>query len=92
MFVHLGEDVVVREENIIGIFDIENTSVDKDTRVFLKNAEKNGQVINVSLEMPKSFCVCVEPLTKKTMVYISQISPKTLLKREKNGLEEFAIF
>lgn len=87
MFLHLGESVIVREEDVVGIFDIENTSVDKNTRIFLKKAQEQGQVINVSLEMPKSFCVCQNPRTHKIKVYISQISPQTLLKRQRGGLE-----
>ena len=42
-------------------------------------AEKNGRVINVSPELPKSFIVCEDH--KKITVYISQISPATLKKR-----------
>lgn len=88
MFLHLGENVVVREDEVIGIFDIENTSVDKNTRIFLKKAQEQGRVINVSLEMPKSFCVCQNALTKEIKVYISQISPQTLLKRQKGGISQ----
>lgn len=89
MFLHLGENVVVREEDVVGIFDIENTSIDKDTRIFLKKAQENGEVVNVSLEMPKSFCVCQNPITKEKKVYISQISPQTLLKRQQSGFDAF---
>lgn len=32
MYVHLGSDTVVRDCDIIGIFDIENTSVGKITK------------------------------------------------------------
>ena len=32
MYLHLGQDVVVRSRDIIGIFDIENTSVSKITK------------------------------------------------------------
>ena len=31
MYLHLGEDTAVRADGIIGIFDIENTSVSKHT-------------------------------------------------------------
>ena len=55
MYVHLGNDVSVNEKGIIGIFDIENTSLGNDTREFLKRSEKEGNVVNVSYEMPKSF-------------------------------------
>ena len=79
MYLHLGQSVVVRTATIIGIFDIENTSMSRLTRHYLAQAEKNGRVINVSPELPKSFIVCEDH--KKITVYISQISPDTLKKR-----------
>ena len=75
MYLHLGEETVVRMKDIIGIFDIENTSIGKHTRDFLTASEKGGRVVTVSYEMPKSFVVCDEK------VYISQISAATLKKR-----------
>ena len=41
MYLHLGQDVVVRSRDIVGIFDIENTSVSKITKEYLTNQEKN---------------------------------------------------
>ena len=79
MYLHLGQNVVVRTATIIGIFDIENTSMSRLTRHYLAQAKKNGRVVNVSLELPKSFIVCED--RKKVTVYISQISPATLRKR-----------
>ena len=41
MYLHLGEETVVNGKNIIGIFDIENTSISKHTKDFLAKSEKN---------------------------------------------------
>lgn len=79
MYIHLGEETAVRSADVIGIFDIENTSLGKYTKEFLAAAEKGGRVINVSYEMPKSFTVCESGGEEK--VYISQISAATLSKR-----------
>ena len=79
MYLHLGEKTVVNTANIIGIFDIENTSVSKDTKEFLRIAGHTGKVVNASYEMPKSYVVCREKETD--IVYISQISTATLKKR-----------
>ncbi len=79
MYLHLGQNVVVRTACVVGIFDIENTSMSRLTRSYLAQAEKNGRVVNVSTELPKSFIVCEE--NQKITVYISQISPATLRKR-----------
>ncbi len=81
MYLHLGNEVVVSKKEIIGIFDIENTSVGRITKDFLANASKNAQVISVSEEMPKSFIICKDTNNKVTKLYISQISPATLKKR-----------
>ena len=79
MYLHLGEEASVREKEIIGVFDIENTSVSKHTKEFLSSAEKNHNVEYVNFEMPKSFIVCENNGEKK--VYISPISAATLRKR-----------
>lgn len=81
MYIHLGNEMVVNENDIIGIFDLETTTVSKHTRKFLEVAEKQKQVINVSYELPKSFIVTDNNRQKK--VYISQISTSTLQKRSK---------
>ena len=42
MYLHLGEQKVVKKRDIIGIFDMDNTTVMKSTRTFLNNAEKRA--------------------------------------------------
>lgn len=80
MFLHLGNNVMIRTRDITGIFDIENTSVSKLTKDYLNNAEKNRRVVYCTYEMPKSFVVCFDEEFTET-VYISQMSCSTLLKR-----------
>ncbi len=79
MYLHLGQETVVREEDVIGIFDLDTSTVSKHTRDFLNKAEKEKRVINVSYELPKSFILCNK--NKETKVYISQISTGTLKSR-----------
>lgn len=83
MFLHLGQDTVIKTDEIIGIFDIDTTTVSKASRNFLTAKEKSGRVVNVSYELPKSFIVTVDKEKNKT-VYISPISSVTLLKRIEN--------
>lgn len=80
MYLHLGNDFMVNTKDIVGIFDIENTSVSKNTKEFLNFAAKNKRVVNCTYEMPKSFVVCLDKDFTET-VYISQMSCATLLKR-----------
>ena len=80
MYLHLGNDVVINTEKIVAMFDIDACTVSKKTRDFLAAAQKNGEVINVSSELPRSFVVCNDK--GKTSVYISQLSTKTLSRRK----------
>ena len=80
MYLHLGQDKVVNMDEIIGIFDLDTSTVSKSTRDYLTKAEKDGCVTNVCTDLPKSFIVCIGRYGK-THVYISQISSSTLLKR-----------
>ena len=79
MYLHLGQNVVIPEADVIGIFDLDNTTGSKKTREFLNDAEKAKRVINVSDELPRSFIVSNNE--NEITVYLSQLSPQTLLKR-----------
>lgn len=84
MFIHIGQDSVVIDKEIVGIFDMENTTVMKKTVDYLNKAEKDGLVINVApFELPKSFVVCNTPKGKR--IYISPVSVGTILKRTESG-------
>ena len=80
MYLHLGNDHIVNEKYIVGIFDLEKSSVSKFTRDFLANATKNRRVVNCTDEMPKSFIVTIDEELTET-VYISQLACSTLYKR-----------
>lgn len=82
MYLHLGENTVVRTDSIIGIFDMDTSTISKWTKDYLSNATKNKRIINVSMELPKSFVVCNE--NNEIKVYVSQISSQTLMKRKSN--------
>ena len=85
LYLNIGNDMAVREKSIIGIFDMDNTTISKHTRQFLADAEKAGRVVNVSPELPKSFIICREG--DRETVYVSQISTATLMKRRKAGIK-----
>ncbi|MBR6728739.1 MAG: DUF370 domain-containing protein [Clostridia bacterium] len=83
MFLHLGSDVVVNMADVIAILDLDVTSTSKITREFLRVAEDEGFVVNVSEDLPKSFVIT--EIDKKSRVFVSPISTATLLKRAKES-------
>jgi len=86
VYLHLGGDTVIRKDEIVGIFDLENSTISVRTREFLTEAEKNGKIVNVSAELPKSFVVCQEQGV--TRIYICQLLPGTLIKRASQMMGE----
>ena len=80
MYLHLGNDVVVRKRDVLAVFDLDNSSQSHLTRAFLAAAEKRGEVVNAAGdELPKSFVLCAEGAQQT--VYLSQLNSSTLLKR-----------
>ena len=82
MYLHLGQSVVVPYRNILGIFDL-----DVRTREFLDRAEREGRVVSVGGDLPRSFVLAGQG-SGPARVYLSPLSSAALLNRaEKNSFE-----
>lgn len=102
MFLHLGNDVYVKQKDIVMICNLDTASVSKNTQIYLKKCEETGLVETICTDIPKSF-VLMSQRTKglksrtkekkkvlknnKDKIYLTNISSVTLLKRSSNGLE-----
>lgn len=83
MYLHIGNDIIVNTNQIVGIFDMDNTTVSRLGRGFLPKAQKDGIIINATEDLPKSYVV-----TKhggESRVYISSVSSQVLSKRLKTA-------
>ena len=78
MYLSIGNDMAVREQSIIGIFDMDNTSTSKRTREFLTKSEKEGNVVPCD-DLLKSFVLTAEYGIER--IYLSALSAATLEKR-----------
>ena len=87
-YLHIGQNVMLEEKRIIGIFDLDNTSTSTHTRGYLKAAEDEGVVLDACEDIPKSFIVCDHPYHRQ-LVYISQLNTQTLLKRSEEGEKSY---
>ena len=86
MYLHLGQSVMVPSGDVIGVFDLDNTTSSHITRAYLNRAEQSGQIINISEDIPKSFVVCESGGTVN--IYLSQLSSATLLRRSESFMFE----
>ena len=80
MYLNIGNDMSVRESSVVGIFDMDNTTTSKRTRLFLEAAQRDG-AIGPCDDLPKSFIVTMEYGMMR--VYESTLSSSTLEKRMK---------
>lgn len=85
MYLHLGQNVMVPESAVIGVFDLDNTTWSFRTRRFLERAEREGRVIPVGEDLPRSF-VLIQEGDGPPVVYITQLAPATLQKRVSGGI------
>jgi hypothetical protein len=83
MYLHAGNNKNIRERDIIGIFDADNSTISYITRKYLSDAERENRVISAKDEIPKSFILYRE--NGKYMICFSQISTSALLGRTENG-------
>ena len=79
MYISIGGDMAVRDRNIIGIFDLDGTTVSEKTVEYLEKTQNQGVLVSVTEDLPKSFLVTEEYGMEK--VYLTQLSAATLEKR-----------
>ena len=51
MYLHIGQNEILPDRRVIGIFDLDKCSYGKRTREYLAAAEKEGVVLDVSGEI-----------------------------------------
>ena len=80
MYLNIGNDMMLRQRSVLGIFDLDNTSTSKRTRAFLEKAEQEGMVVPCD-DLPKSFVLTSE--YGFTRVRLTSLNSATLEKRLK---------
>lgn len=89
MFLHLGKNLAIPVKELIAIIDAESALSSEDTKNFFKVAGEEGFINDIAEEKIKSYIITEkvekdkEKLSeiKKSIIYTSNISSTTLLKR-----------
>lgn len=84
IYLNVGSGKSIREKDIIGIFDMDTSTVSPTTRKLLSEAEKTHRTEFPSLEIPKSFILYISE-NGETKVCFSQFSSASLLGRTGKG-------
>ncbi len=77
MYIYLGGDTAISTSDIIGVFDMDTSTVNKATRDYLSQSEKNNKIVYVNYELPKSFVVCSDK------IFVCPLNTSTIAKRIK---------
>ena len=85
MYLHLGQNVMVPTQDVIGIFDLDNTTWSFRTRRFLEQAEREGRVIPLGEDLPRSF-VLADGRDGTPVIYLVPLSPAALSARAERDL------
>lgn len=75
MYIHIGNNKVVRKNDILGVFDLDSSTVSISTRKYLNKAQKEKRVITLGYELPKSFIIL-----KNKEVYLSPLNTSSIIK------------
>jgi len=54
MFIQITKEKFIRQKDIIGIFDLDTSTVSGVTKIFLSRAEKSKKTVGINT-LPKSF-------------------------------------
>ena len=84
MFLHVGNNKNIRTKDIIGIFDMDNATLNSTlTKKYLSAAQKRGEVESACEEIPKSFVLYKDGDNYK--ICFSQLAPAVLVGRIRAG-------
>ena len=79
MYLHIGNDIIIKKSDIVGIFELDGKVTTEQTKDFLNRAQKRDELKSAGYDLPKSFVLVREEGGEK--VYLSHISVSSLIKR-----------
>ena len=86
MYLHVGNNRNIRTSDIVGIFDMDNSTLSAVTKKYLGKKQRAMQVESAGLEIPKSFVLYCDYGVYK--VCFSALSVATLLGRINAGVSD----
>ena len=92
MYVSIGPNAVVRRDEMIGVFDMDNATWSARTRKSMTVCEREGRVVSVGEDLPRAIVVCSPAKRerqrrrrtgerRKGTLYLTQLSAQTIEKR-----------
>ncbi|MBR5410898.1 MAG: DUF370 domain-containing protein [Clostridia bacterium] len=83
MYLNIGGEEILKKD-VIGIFDPDVSTVSARTRSTLRKAEKNGELIVLTDDVPRALVIEAKKNGKEQKLWFSPVSVPTLLSRLKD--------
>ena len=80
MYLHIGNGITIRKNKVIGIFDLDSSTVSSITKKYINKNEKEGNIIYGDSDLPRTFVLHEEGSgeEKKYKIKLSRISSQGL--------------
>ena len=78
MYLHIGNGKNVRKKDIIGIFDLDTSTISKITKNYINKKQKKGELEYLDSDLPRSFLLVEEKegykikLSRKSSIGLKQ--------------------
>ncbi len=79
MYLHIGNNIIIKKSDIVGIFELDGKITTKETKKYLNEVQKKERLVAAGYDLPKSFIITEDEEGEK--VYFSHISVSSLMKR-----------
>lgn len=76
-YVNIGLDRILEKSSIIGIFDLDSITVQKDSRDFINKSQIKEEIEDVTTDLPVTFLLC-DGVNKKQTILLTSFSLTTL--------------
>ena len=77
MYLHIGNGINIRKKDIIGIFDLDSSTVSSLTKKYISKNEKEGNVRYEDTDLPRTF-VLYKNKNNEHKIELSRISSQGL--------------
>ena len=80
MYLHIGKNCVIKDNSVVGIFDIEKIQNTREYQNLYNDLEANKKIIDIANNQKNTFVLTEE--NKNIKGYISNIGTSTIKKRK----------
>ena len=85
MFLHIGNNYIIKKEEIIGIYNIKSIKNTKEYKKIIENLKKNNNLIKIENNEEKTLIITEN--SKIVKGYICNVSSTTIANRLKNTIK-----